>query len=410
MAQTGIHFEHVWKRFRRGDQVNVLSELIPRLLRRAVVGPDDLRKREFWAVRDVSFEVRPGEALGIIGPNGAGKSTVLKLLTRILRPNRGYCELRGRVGSLIEISAGFHQDLTGRENVFFQGAIMGMKRREIRDRFDDIVEFSGVSEFIDTPVRHYSSGMNARLGFSIAAHLNPEVLIIDEVLSIGDYAFQQRAFDRIREMVSRNAAAVVVSHQLDRISTLCQRAILLKQGRVAFDGETADTISAYVSDAGDSMGGKHDAPITIDRLRLIEGKVVKPGGRIVLRVTCRIVDREKVKDTSGVSVRLRSLQSAQVVFATATALQGIDLSLQDRCELEVTLEMNVEAGLYAIETGVYDITRGTPLANGPRVSVKVEPDFSFAGRTYARPSMKLVSFEEPEEAISSSSTVAGSRL
>ena len=136
MAETGIYFDRVWKKFRRGDHVDILQDAIARVFRRAFVGDDDLRRNEFWAVRDISFEVKPGEALGIIGPNGAGKSTVLKLLTRILRPNKGRCELRGRVGSLIEISAGFHQDLTGRENVFLQGAIMGMKRKEISACFD----------------------------------------------------------------------------------------------------------------------------------------------------------------------------------------------------------------------------------------------------------------------------------
>src|SRR5215217_4416197 len=144
MAEPGIRFDRVWKKFKRGDQVDTLQDLIRGLVKRPLVSADDLMKREFWAVRDVSFEVKPGEALGIIGPNGAGKSTVLKLLTRIMRPNRGSCELRGRVGSLIEISAGFHQDLTGRENVFLQGAIMGMRRDEIARKFDEIVEFAGV--------------------------------------------------------------------------------------------------------------------------------------------------------------------------------------------------------------------------------------------------------------------------
>ncbi len=159
--------------------------------------PPDLEAEEFWALRDVSFEVRRGEAIGIIGPNGAGKSTTLKLLNRILRPTKGSCWLRGRVGALIEVAAGFHPDLTGRENVFLQGAIMGMRRAEIATKLDEIVEFAGVAEFVDTPVKRYSSGMNARLGFSIAAHLEPDVLIIDEVLSVGDAAFQRRCMERM---------------------------------------------------------------------------------------------------------------------------------------------------------------------------------------------------------------------
>src|SRR3954470_23249118 len=205
-----------------------------------------LEQREFWAVQDVSLSVRPGEALGIIGANGAGKSTILKLLTRILRPTRGRCGIRGRVGTLIEISAGFHQDLTGAENIFLQGAIMGMTRREITARFEDIVEFSELADFIDTPVKRYSSGMNARLGFAIAAHLNPDVLVVDEVLAVGDWRFQRKAFDRIGEMVNRGLPVVVVSHQLDRIASLCNDCLLLDRGRVVKRGHPEECISHYL--------------------------------------------------------------------------------------------------------------------------------------------------------------------
>src|SRR5213082_2142763 len=198
---SAVVFEGIWKKFRRGERHDSLRDLVPALARGLARRrrPLDLAEQEFWAVRDVSFEVGAGEALGIIGPNGAGKSTILKLLTKILRPTRGRVEMRGRVGALIEVAAGFHPDLTGRENVFLQGAVMGMKRAEIQMRFDEIVDFAGVSEFIDTPVKRYSSGMNARLGFSIAAHLMPDVLIIDEVLSVGDMAFQERCFERMLE-------------------------------------------------------------------------------------------------------------------------------------------------------------------------------------------------------------------
>ena len=198
-----IEFQHVWKKFRRGEVHNSLRDMVPALASQIFRRPrrDTVESREFWAVQDVSFSVRPGEALGIIGPNGAGKSTILKLLTRILRPTQGRCGIRGRVGTLIEIAAGFHHDLTGAENIFLQGSIMGMTRKEIAARFDDIVAFSELAEFIDTPVKRYSSGMNARLGFAIAAHMSPDVLIVDEVLAVGDWRFQRKAFDRIGEMV-----------------------------------------------------------------------------------------------------------------------------------------------------------------------------------------------------------------
>src|SRR5262245_56473104 len=207
--------------------------------------PEELAREEFWALRDVSFEIPPGEALGIIGPNGAGKSTVLKVLTRILRPDLGKSVVRGRVGALVEIAAGFHPDLTGRENVYMQGAIMGMRRAEIAAKFDDIVDFAGVSEFIDTPVKRFSSGMNARLGFAVAAHLDPEVLLIDEVLSVGDLTFQEKCYERMQQFVQSGIAVAFVSHNLSAISSLCNRVLVLNHGRVEALAPTHDAITVY---------------------------------------------------------------------------------------------------------------------------------------------------------------------
>lgn len=248
MSQPTIIFDRVWKKFKRGERHDSLRDLIPATIRRVAGRPPreaDLSEREFWAVHDVSFEVRQGEALGIIGPNGAGKSTTLKLLNRILKPTKGRCEVRGRVGALIEVAAGFHPDLTGRENVFLQGAIMGMKRAEIARKFDEIVEFAGVSEFIDTQVKRYSSGMNARLGFAIAAHLDPDVLLIDEVLSVGDAAFQERCVERMRELIKRGIPLVFISHNLPAVIDLCTRAIVIDHGTVRFDGAPAEAIQHY---------------------------------------------------------------------------------------------------------------------------------------------------------------------
>jgi len=219
-----VEFDRVWKKFRRGLLHDSLRDFLPALARSFAGGPargEPLREGEFWALQDVSFRVEPGEALGIIGPNGAGKSTILKLLIGILRPTRGRALIQGRTGALIELAAGFHPDLTGRENVFLQGAIMGMKRGEIQRQFDRIVEFAEISEFIDTQVKRYSSGMSARLGFAIAAHLDPEVLVIDEILAVGDRAFQRKAFERLAEITRREIPVVIVSHQLERVAELC---------------------------------------------------------------------------------------------------------------------------------------------------------------------------------------------
>jgi lipopolysaccharide transport system ATP-binding protein len=270
-----VIFDGVSKKFRRGERHDSLRDLVPSLVRRAMRRTPDrttLSDQEFWAVRDMSFEVGPGEALGIIGPNGAGKSTTLKLLTKILRPTRGRIEINGRIGALIEVAAGFHPDLTGRENVYLQGAIMGMSRAEIARKFDAIVDFSGVQEFIDTPVKRYSSGMNARLGFAIAAHLDPDVLIIDEVLSVGDVGFQEKCVARMRELLARGIPLVFVSHNLAAVVQLCTRAILVDRGKVQFDGRPAETVAEFRKARRDSAApaAAGDKPIAITDVQLLQ--------------------------------------------------------------------------------------------------------------------------------------------
>ncbi len=388
--EPGITFERVWKRFSRIERHRALRDLVPSLVRRAVRAEHQLKPDEFWALKDVSLEARRGEALGIIGPNGAGKSTVLKLLTRILRPTEGQCQLRGRVGALIEVSAGFHQDLTGRENVSLQGAIMGMKRAEIARKFDQIVEFSGIADFIDTPVRRYSSGMNARLGFSIAAHLEPQVLIVDEVLAVGDFAFQQRAFGRIKEMVNQDVTAILVSHQLERIASLCKRAVLLRRGEVAHTGSATETIGAYVNGVNEeAQGGGTDSPLLIRSVELVtDGKPVS-GGRIQIRVDGDVVDPNRLDVTSGVGIRVRSMQNGKMLFATSSMRLGVSLAGVTHFSLDVTLQLNTAPGVYAIETVVYDRQRVQLIANGPWVTLTVHEGKSFVGEVQMNPEMIL---------------------
>ena len=203
------------------------------------------RNAEFWALKNVSFDVPRGQTLGIIGPNGAGKSTILKLLSSITAPTRGTITIKGRLSALIEVGSGFHPELTGRENIFLSGSILGMRRREIAENLDSIVDFAGVDQFIDTPVKRYSSGMYVRLGFSIAAHLNPDILLLDEVLAVGDAAFQARCFSRIEELKSSGKTIVFISHDLSAIELLCDRVLLLEKGNVVDEGEPHDIIVAY---------------------------------------------------------------------------------------------------------------------------------------------------------------------
>ena len=200
----------------------------------------------FWALSDVSFDIHQGEVLGIIGRNGAGKSTLLKVLSRITPPSRGRVEINGRIGSLLEVGTGFHPELTGRENIYMNGAILGMKRSEIRDQFDEIVEFASIGRFLDTPVKRYSSGMYVRLAFAVAAHLDPDILIVDEVLAMGDVEFQRKCLGRMSQSAQEGRTVLLVSHNMSSIKSLCDRALLLEQGQVAAQGDVDKVVDQYL--------------------------------------------------------------------------------------------------------------------------------------------------------------------
>lgn len=208
-----------------------------------------------WALKNVSFEVRRGEVTGIIGRNGAGKSTLLKILSRITEPTEGHAEIHGRVGSLLEVGTGFHPELTGRENIFLNGAILGMKKTEIKRKFDEIVEFAEVNKFIDTPVKHYSSGMYVRLAFSVAGHLEPDILVVDEVLAVGDAGFQRKCLGKLSEVAKGGRTVLFVTHNMPSVRSLCTRALLIEEGTIAFEGDPVATVSKYLSLADKSNDG-----------------------------------------------------------------------------------------------------------------------------------------------------------
>ena len=227
-----------------------------------LAGRKESGREDFWALKDVSFEIKRGEAVGIIGKNGAGKSTLLKVLSRITEPTRGRIEIEGRIASLLEVGTGFHPELTGRENVYLNGSILGMTRREIKSKFDEIVEFSGVAKFIDTPVKFYSSGMYVRLAFAVAAHLEPEILIIDEVLAVGDAEFQKKCLGKMGEVTGQGRTVLFVSHQMAAVSALCQKGILLKGGKVVQHGPIRDTIDYYQQNMATSTH-EFDMPLPV---------------------------------------------------------------------------------------------------------------------------------------------------
>jgi lipopolysaccharide transport system ATP-binding protein len=237
-----LQVEHVSKRYRirQEETASVPQDTLMGRLRR--LRPP---RRDFWALRDVSFEVRRGESLGIIGANGAGKSTILKLLSNITTPTSGEITINGRLSALIEVGSGFHPELTGRENIFLSGSILGMRRREIAAKLESIVEFAGLSQFLDVPVKRYSSGMYVRLGFSIAAHLEPDILLLDEVLAVGDASFQAKCLDRIKELERAGTTIVFISHDLTAVERVCDRAILLQQGEIVASGAPSEVIKRY---------------------------------------------------------------------------------------------------------------------------------------------------------------------
>jgi lipopolysaccharide transport system ATP-binding protein len=250
MNAIAIRGQGLGKRYQRG--MAQTSGLLRETLSTAFRSPQKFFRRQreetFWALKDVSMEVQEGEVLGLIGRNGSGKTTLLKILSRITRPTEGWAEIRGRVGSLLEVGTGFHPELTGRENTFLSGAILGMSKQEIARKFDEIVSFAELEKFIDTPVKHYSSGMYVRLAFAVAAHLEPEILLVDEVLAVGDIRFQKKCLGKMGEVARAGRTVILVSHQLNQIRRLCDRAVWVDGGMIRMAGDCAQVVSAYESE------------------------------------------------------------------------------------------------------------------------------------------------------------------
>ena len=293
-----LEIQNISKKYRIQHQAGGYLSLRERML--DVFKFKQNEKEDFWALKDVSFDVQPGESIGIIGRNGAGKSTLLKVLSKITPPTTGKIITRGRIASLLEVGTGFHPELTGRENIFFNGSLLGMKRKEIETSFDEIVDFSGVEKFLDTPLKHYSSGMQLRLAFAVAAFLEPEILIIDEVLAVGDAEFQKKCLGKMEDVSKSGRTILFVSHNMAAVENLCKRGVLLDGGRIINEGPINEVIERYQLSFGNLYSNEWQrsretsSPVYVDLVKLkLDG--MQPNYK--LEITCKIVSQTEHKDS-----------------------------------------------------------------------------------------------------------------
>jgi lipopolysaccharide transport system ATP-binding protein len=360
-SDLALHVQSLGKQYRIGAArpqygtlrdriVGAASGLASRLAgQTAIDGPTST----IWALKDVSFDIMRGEVVGIVGGNGAGKSTLLKVLSRITEPTEGSAVVYGRVGSLLEVGTGFHPELTGRENIFLNGAILGMPRAEVARKFDDIVDFSGVSAFIDTPVRFYSSGMYVRLAFAVAAHMEPDILVIDEVLAVGDAEFQRRCLGKMGEVSRGGRTVLFVSHNLEAVQRLCTRGLLLRQGRIELDGSIAEAVTRYRahSDAGEGVGVFNTASRRgLGWARFTDVRVVDDAGRSVRRMACdrdliiemtlATTDPASRESLRGLMLHLVVCSDEGLPLVSLTNIDdpGVELPATDACTMRMRLQ------------------------------------------------------------------------
>jgi lipopolysaccharide transport system ATP-binding protein len=367
MTKPVIRVRNLTKEYRIGAHPRTYKTLRDRIAsafrpRRASDSQEKRSVRIFKAVNDVNFQIHEGEVVGVIGRNGAGKSTLLKLLSRITEPSEGEIELTGRVGSLLEVGTGFHPELTGRENIYMNGAILGMPRAEIVRKFDAIVDFAEVENFIDTPVKHYSSGMYLRLAFSVAAHLEPEILIVDEVLAVGDAVFQKKCLGKMDEVSRQGRTVLFVSHNMVAVEKLCSRGIVMDRGGVSFDGAARDAITAYLAasdtDSGTdlSRGGRRsgsgEARITRYEVLSPAGKLIRAGDPFTIRLHFECKQRLR-RPAFAVSILTRSGMILFSIFTSDREYIIPEISGEGYIDLDVH-SPNLLAGTYVLHFGITD--------------------------------------------------------
>jgi lipopolysaccharide transport system ATP-binding protein len=387
-----IRVEGLSKRYWLGS--NAARDAIRRRFLSWMPGRGDCDEDEIWSLSDVSFDVARGEAVGIIGANGAGKSTLLKILSRITEPTSGCAAIRGSVGSLLEVGTGFHPELTGRENIHLNGALLGMRSAQIRRHFDAIVDFSGVENFIDTPVKRYSTGMRVRLAFAVSAHLEPEILIIDEVLAVGDVEFQRRCLGKMESVARHGRTVLFVSHNLGAITKLCSRALLLEKGKLKAVGDSHDVVAEYLQTMpGDEGGVYRCSEPSNDRAYFREIRVLSdaPGGQATVSMTqpLRIEAQVEILKQAPLEVSLQVLEQDQrPVLHTSTTDAPFELPHEPglyRFVIEIP-PLHLYPGTYRLGLYIGEQYGGRyePLDRITGVSVSIEQDFRLVGRALNR--------------------------
>lgn len=375
-----IQVSHVWKRYRIHEFKTLFGRAAdwPRLVWELFQPSSRGNPNEgFWALRDVSLELKPGEVLGVIGPNGAGKTTLLRLISGISRPTRGYVKAKGRIGALISVGAGFHPDLTGRENIYLNGTIMGMSRHEIDHKFDSIVDFAEIEDFLDTPLKRYSSGMAVRLGFSVAVHLEPDILLVDEILSVGDVRFRRKSYARMAQLFKSGVTIVFVSHGMRVVERLCDRAILLNQGSVVYSGSAPGVVRYYLNEfaadwqrsakSGQSADSVVLGPVHVERFELRDGQD-------------QAIETLTFGHNASIRVYLRALDSIVYVKCSLSLSTLDDIVV---CTLLSPAFEHMEEGKYAVSCNLQNVSL---LPGTYRLYLKLSVD----GKTYDTPLGDLV--------------------
>ena len=362
MSETVIHAEGLGKRYRVGERERYLAlrDVLTRAFTAAFRRNGHRRSNDYlWALRDLSFEIQQGEVVGLIGRNGSGKTTLLKILSRITCPTAGCAEVHGRVGSLLEVGTGFHPELTGRENVYLSGAVLGMQKSEINRKFDEIVSFSGVERFLDTPLKHFSTGMQMRLAFAVAADLEPEILLVDEVLAVGDLEFQKKCLGKMKEVSGSGRTIVFVSHQMNQIRRLCQRAIWLEGGQIYKMGHTSRLVAAYESEMSSgaivaSRNGNREAT----KSQFIRWAILEPSSEVpnVLASTGSVKLAFEVVLKTPVRIGLHgiALYNCDRNLVWGTAVNSLDLSAGRHTFVHALPSLPLRPGPYSWRVSLWD--------------------------------------------------------